>query len=109
MLLLAPGASFHVYASFMTSPPRKLGVKAEDRIYMRIGNFTFRVRQGEFTEDYSVTEATDLGIRPLWLGFVKRKGEFYVELTGLTMEELELFEKGMSAAFAAAKEVVKYL
>lgn len=76
---------------------------------MRIGNFTFRVRQGEFTADHSVTEATDLGIRPLWLGFVKRKGEFYVELTGLTLEELELFERGMLAALDAAKQVVKYL
>ena len=79
---------------------------------MRIGNFTFKVRQGDFFNegsDQGVTEANDLGIRPIWLGFVKRKGEFYVELTGLTVEELDLFEKGITAAIAAAREVVTYL
>ena len=96
----------------MKSPPRKLGITARDRIYMRIGNFTFKVRQGDFFDrgsDRGVTEANDLGIRPIWLGFVKAKGQFYVELTGLTTEELDLFERGVTAAIEAARQVVAYL
>jgi hypothetical protein len=95
----------------MTSPPRKLGVTARDRIFMRIGNFTFKVRQGDFSSKFrtGVTEANDLGIKPIWLGFTKAKGQFYVELTGLTTEELDLFERGITAAIAAAREVVAYL
>ena len=78
---------------------------------MRIGNFTFKVRQGDFfvKGGSGVTEANDLGIKPIWLGFTKVKGQFYIELTGLTTEELDLFEKGITAAIAAAREVVTYL
>jgi len=81
---------------------------------MRLHNFTFRVRQGEFEdsrreEQRPVTEAGDNGIRPIWLGFRKAKGRFYIELTGMTGEELDAFERGITAAIAAAREVVKYL
>ena len=100
----------------MDHGPRKIGVTSADRIFMRVGNFTFRVRQGEFEdagvdpEDRQVyTEAGDMGIKPIWLGFVKRRGRFYVELTGMTTEELDAFERGMTSALAAAREVVTYL
>ena len=95
-----------------------MGVTTPDRIFMRIGNFTFKVRQGEFSDNargegdpskMTYTEAGDLGIKPIWLGFTKMKGKFYVELTGLTGLELDAFEKGIAAAIAAAREVVTYL
>jgi hypothetical protein len=80
---------------------------------MQVHNFTFRVRQGEFgdavEDERPYTEAGDMGLRPLWLGFTKRSGSFYVELTGMTSEELELFTQGMLAALDAAKEVVAWL
>lgn len=93
---------------------RRLGISSVDRVFMQVANFTFRVRQGEFGEatdpDYRpFTEAGDMGIRPIWLGFTKRKGRFYIELTGMTLEELELFERGMALGIEAAREVVKYL
>jgi len=97
----------------MDHGPRKIGVTSADRIFMRVGNFTFRVRQGEFNdhdEDKTpFTEAGDMGIKPIWLGFVKRRGRFYIELTGMTTEELDAFERGMLSALAAAREVVGYL
>jgi hypothetical protein len=97
----------------MQPPIRKLAIKARDRVYMRLSNFTFKVRQGEFGEErenaITVTEASDFGIKPIWIGFVKRKGEFYIELTGMTEEELDLFQAGMISALDAAREVVKYL
>jgi hypothetical protein len=82
---------------------------------MRVGNFTFRVRQGEFgdtddPEEQLYTEAASIfGIKPIWLGFTKSKGSFYVELTGMTTLELDAFERGMLAALAAAREVIAYL
>lgn len=94
----------------MNEPVRKLGISIADRIWMRVGNFTFKVRQGEFGDgEKTVTEASDHGIKPIWLGFVKRKGNFYVELTGLTVEELDLFERGMVDAIAAARQIVTHL
>lgn len=99
----------------MKDQVRRLGVTSVDRIYMRLHNFTFRVRQGEFEDSRSeqehrpVTEAGDMGIRPIWLGFRKAKGRFYIELTGMTTEELDAFERGITAGIAAAREVVTYL
>ena len=97
----------------MQAPVRKLAVLAHDRIFMRLSNFTFKVRQGEFGQNrensYTVTEASDFGIQPIWIGFVKRKGEFYIELTGMTTEELDHFRAGMNDAIDAAAQVVKYL
>lgn len=102
----------------MKHGPRKIGISAPDRIFMRVGNFTFRVRQGEFSDDSDgttdpeadvYTEAASMGIKPIWLGFTKTKGRFYVELTGMTGEELDAFEKGITAGIAAAREIVTYL
>ena len=100
----------------MKEQNRKLAITQADRVYMQVGNFTFRVRQGEF-EDRGVpqadrriyTEAADLGVKPIWLGFVKRKGTFYIELTSMTSLELSLFREGMLAALDAAAEVVAWL
>jgi hypothetical protein len=102
----------------MKRGPRKIGVTTPDRIFMRVGNITFKVRQGEFSDSASgegdpeamvYTEAADAGIKPIWIGFTKLKRRFYVELTGMTGPELDAFEKGMMAAIAAAREVVTYL
>jgi hypothetical protein len=90
-------------------PVRKLGITKKDRIFMKVHNFTFKVMQGEFVPDQPVTEATDMGLMPLWLGFTKVKGKFYIELTGMTSEELDLFERGVTAAIEAARVVVKEL
>lgn len=95
---------------------RKLGISAADRSFMRVGNFTFRVRQGEFGpepeegDDRRVfTEAADLQVKPLWLGFIKQRKKVYVELTGMTGDELALFKRAMEEAIAAAEQVVAWL
>jgi hypothetical protein len=100
----------------MAAPsPRSLGVRTADRIYMKVHNFVFRVRQGEFEDSSSsepkrpYTEAGDMGIKPIWIGFTKRNGKFYLELTGMTTEELDAFEVGMRDAITAARAVVAYL
>src|SRR6478609_983941 len=100
----------------MKEQNRKLAISSADRVYMQVGNFTFRVRQGEFEDSRPTsgprtvyTEAADLGVKPIWLGFVKTKGTFYIELTGMTGEELSLFREGMLAALDAAAIVVEWL
>jgi hypothetical protein len=96
--------------------PRKIGIEGADRIFMKVGNFTFRVRQGEFTDENVpveertiYTEAADRGAMPLWLGFTKAKGSTYIELTSMTTDEFDAFEKGMLSALAAAREVIAWL
>src|SRR6478609_4326820 len=93
----------------MREQNRKLAITQADRVFMKVGNFTFRVRQGEFGGDESdrtYTEAGDMGVKPIWIGFTKMKGRFYIELTGMTTEELDLFEQGMTTALTAARAVV---
>ena len=51
----------------------------------------------------------DLGVKPIWLGFIKRKGTFDIELTSMTGLELSLFREGMLAVLDAAAEVVAWL
>jgi len=89
---------------------RKLGISRADRVFMKANNFTFKVRQGEFRPNgRPYTESGDLGLKPIWIGFTKQKGKFYIELTGMTEEELDIFAKGMEMAINAAREVVQYL
>ena len=95
----------------MTVSARKLGVKSVDRIFMKLHNFTLRIRQGEFgdEDDSPVTDAGDSGLLPIWLGLRKRNKDLYIELTGLSGEELDYFEKAVIAAIAAARQVVTVL
>ena len=97
----------------MTGSPRKLGVKAADRIFMRLHNFTLRIRQGEFGDDDPdrdpYTDAGDSGLLPIWLGIQKRHKNVYIELTGMSTEELDCFEKAVTAGIAAARPIVTLL
>jgi hypothetical protein len=100
---------------------RKAGwrIKPEWRIWARLHNFIVVVQEGEMgaqgayepegVDTEPITEASQIERNPIWLMFKKRSTTVYLELTGMTSEELEIFKRAVGEAIAAAEPIVAEL
>ncbi len=84
-------------------------VPSHDRIWARLHNFQVVVREGEILDDQSITEASAAGFNPFWLVFTKKQHKMFLELTGMTLEELQIFRRVINTALDTCEEIVTEL